>query len=452
MRIAAKKYLFVVVILSLLMAACAPLAPAAPAAPGEAAEVRLTFWFDTGSTGTEGIECIIENIINPYNAQSDGIRVEPVLLADAWNATRTAVAGGGGPDVVGTPGPSFAFEMAKAGQILALDSYVESLGWGDLFAPWALSLGEVEGQLYSIPDELETLILYYNKTLFEENGWQAPNTMDELMALADEIAAAGIIPFSHTNAEWRPTNEWFVGEFFNAVAGPDNVYLALTGQKSWADPEFVESIELLNRLQLAGYFMGGLDRYYTATTDERLIALGDGNAAMNIEGTWRFSNIDNYFGEAAGNSNEWDWVAMPSLSGEDLYTLGIGNTWSINAASPHPEAVADFLTYFFQPETQARRLVQCGVAPAPVELDIADLEGLDPRIAAGFAAMTEASDEGRYGYTTWTFWPPKSDVYIYDEIERVWAGQMTTEQYLQGLDVLFQEELAAGDIPPIPER
>ena len=43
-------------------------------------------------------------------------------------------------------------------------------------------------------------------------------------------------------------------------------------------------------------------------------------------------------------------------------------------------------------------------------------------------------------------------VYFYEEIDKVWAGQMTTEEYLQGLQDLFQEELTAGDIPPIPER
>ena len=90
-----------------------------------------------------------------------------------------------------------------------------------------LSLGLVDGELYSVPNELETLVLYYNKTLFEEQGWEPPTTIDELMALSEVVAAEGIIPFSHANAEWRPSNEWFVGEFLNHVAGPDNVYLAL---------------------------------------------------------------------------------------------------------------------------------------------------------------------------------------------------------------------------------
>ncbi|MBW3671941.1 MAG: extracellular solute-binding protein, partial [Acidobacteria bacterium] len=75
-----------------------------------------------------------------------------------------------GPDIVVTPGPSFAFELVQAGQLLPLDDYVQQLGWSDRFVPWALNLGKVDGKLYSIPNELETLVLYYNKTLFEEKG------------------------------------------------------------------------------------------------------------------------------------------------------------------------------------------------------------------------------------------------------------------------------------------
>ena len=56
--------------------------------------------------------------------------------------------------------------------------------------------------------------------------------------------------------------------------------------------------------------MGGLDRYYTATDDERLATFGDGGAAMNIEGSWALNSLGNYFEEGAGA--EWDLVPMPS--------------------------------------------------------------------------------------------------------------------------------------------
>ncbi len=453
MRIDVRKPLFLLVVFSLLLAACAPaVAPASDGEAGAAAPITLEHWIGVGSSGSEQAECVIANVIEPYNAMTEGVTVNSVLQPNWWEAMRTAVAGGGGPDIVGTPGPSFVFEMAQSGQLLPLSEYADKLGWADVIAPWALSLGLVDGELYSIPNELETLVLYYNKTLFEANGWTPPTTIDEMVALATEIEAAGIIPFAHSNAEWRPTNEWFAGEFLNHVAGPDNVYLALTGQKPWTDPEFVQAIELLTMMQQEDWFMGGLDRYYTATDDERRVTLADGKAAMSIEGTWLLGTIGNYFGEEAGNANEWDVAPMPSISGEAIYDLGIGSTYSINKASLNPDAAADFLTYYFSSDTQAKLLTECGVAPAPVPLTEEQLTGLDPRPARTYAGLAAASDAGDYGYTTWTFWPPKSDVYIYEEIEKVWAGQMTVEQYLQGLQDLFQQELEAGDIPPIPER
>ena len=80
------------------------------------------------------------------------------------------------------------------------------------------------------------------------------------------------------------------------------------------------------------------------------------------------------------------------------------------------------------------------------------MDGIDPRIAKAFADFAEASNAGGFGYTTWTFWPPKSDVYIYEEIERVWDGQITALEYLEGLNAVFSEELAEGNIPPLPAR
>jgi len=431
-------------------------APAAPATGGESAavpteKIKLSLWYNPPSGGETAV-CWLDTSINPFNEQSETIMVEAVAQPNAWDATRTAIAGGGGPDIVTTPGPSFAYELAQAGQLVALDDLATIEGWAESFVPWALNLGKVGDKLYSLPAEQETLVLYYNKTLFEANGWTPPTTMDEMMALAETINAAGIIPFAQSNADWRPANEHYVGEFLNHVAGPQKVYEALTGKLAWDDPVFVQAISMLNDIQQKGWFMGGLDKYYTVPDSEASAAFGNGEAAMRMTGSWYLGGINDFFGEAAGNTNEWDAVPVPSMTGDAIFDIGIGSTWSINAASEHPEAAAEFLTYWFSPAVQGEILAKCGFSPAPVRLKADALTGIDPRAAKIFEAVGAASDAGNYGYTTWTFWPPKSGVYIYEEIEKVWAGDMTAEEYLAGLQKQFQEELAAGDIPPIPER
>ncbi len=443
----------VLLLLSLVLSACAAAVPTAGDAAAEAEKAVISFWYNPPAGG-EGATCYQTTVIDPFNEMSDTIFVDAVAQPEAWNATRTALAAGEGPDIVRTPGPTYVAELALAGQLLPLDDYVASEGWDDLFVDWALSLGEVEGTVYSLADELETLVLYYNKTLFEQKGWTPPSTIAELHELAAVIAADedDIVPFAHTNAEWRGANEWHVGEYLNHVAGPDRVYEALTGQIPWTHEDFVTSIELLDEAQQNGWFTGGLEYYYTLTFDEVRGMFGRGEAAMNIEGTWVASNLNElYFTEENGGM-EWDWVPTPSQTGEPIFTIGMGNTSSINRNSEHPEAVAEFLSYSFSPESQAALFRNCGKAPAPVRLTDDAMEGVDPRIAGIFIDLAAASDGGGYGYTTWTFWPAKSMTHIIDEIERVWSGDITAEEYLQGLDDQFQEEFSAGEIPPIPER
>ena len=431
------------------LVALSPLAAVLPTRAQEPAEIQM--WFDT-TGGSETADCIVANAVDPFNARGGAVSVRATMQANNWDATRTAIAGGAGPDIVGTPGPSFVAQLAQAGQLVPLSAFAEQYGWADRFVPWALDLGRVNGELYSVPSEIETLVLYYNATLFEENGWEVPRTMDELMTLAQTIDEAGIIPFAHANAEWRAANEWFVGEFLNHGAGPEKVYQALTGELPWTDADFVAAIEMLNQMQQNGWFMGGLDRYYTATTDERLAAFGEGEAAMNIEGSWFMQDVNAFFGEEAGNENDWGWAPVPSTDGEPSYTLGIGQTYSINGNSANPEAVAEFIDYLFSPDTQAALVTQCGLPPAPVELDPADLADLDPRHAELLGALNEASAANDYGYTTWTFWPPETETYLYEEVEKVWAGEVTAEQYLQGHQERFDAEREAGAVPPIPAR
>ena len=94
----------------------------------------------------------------------------------------------------------------------------------------------------------------------------------------------------------------------------------------------------------------------------------------------------------------------------------------------------------------------CNYGTAPVRGVDEFMEGVDPRMQAIYAAMNDAFEAGGYGYTLWTFFPPKTDLYLYEELEKVWSGQMTAQEYLTRANEIFQEELAAGEVPPTPSR
>jgi raffinose/stachyose/melibiose transport system substrate-binding protein len=420
--------------------------PTEPPTAKPVEKTTVTLWLQSDDLGN----LVVENIVKPFNEQSTTVNVEVTLQANRWDAIRTALAGGTGPDLVGTPGPSLAVQLARAGYLLPLDDLAQKYGWGDTFVPWALDLGKVDGKLYSTPMEVETLVLFYNKTLFEAHGWQPPKTMDELFTLCDQIKAAGLVPFAHANAEYRGADEWYVTEFLNHVAGPEKIYGALTGLNKWDDPAIVEAIDKLNEVQQNGWFMGSLDKYYTLTFAERDDALASGKAAMNIEGTWFLGTALAKFGAANGNANDWDWAPVPSTSGDTIFDLGIGGSMSINKNAANPDAAAEFMTYYYSPEVQAS-LLRAGYNAAPIKFDTSVLTGIDPRYAQIIAALSQASQAGNYGYTSWTFWPPKSEAYLAD-VEKVWSGELTSTAFLQGLQAQFDEEKAAGELLPVPAR
>src|SRR5262245_6998985 len=79
-------------------------APAQEEAAAEEAEPtgeksNIIFWFNPPEGGT-GASCFVETVVNPFNAQSKTVFVDAVAQPNAWDATRTALAGGGGPDVI----------------------------------------------------------------------------------------------------------------------------------------------------------------------------------------------------------------------------------------------------------------------------------------------------------------------------------------------------------------
>lgn len=54
---------------------------------------------------------------------------------------------------------------------------------------------DADGSLRQLPVNSTVKGIFYNKTLFEEHGWEIPATRDELFELCEEISAEGIRPF-----------------------------------------------------------------------------------------------------------------------------------------------------------------------------------------------------------------------------------------------------------------
>lgn len=433
---------------SFIIAGAGLLTATALTRPAFAQAKPISWWYETANPEQQGF--IKEHILDAFNAaHPDNTLTIDYRGAALDNQMRVALLSGSGPDLVYTAGPSYVAPMAQAGQLKPLDEYAAKFGWNERVLPVFVEMGKYNGQLYALPKTYETLGLFYNKTLFEKNGWTAPTTIEELETVADALLAQNTVPFASGNANWRPANEHYVSIVLNAIAGPENVYKALKGDIPWTSEPFVTAVDKLNDWWRKGYFG---PNYFSLTDEQAFSQMASGQAGMMPSGTWQFQRVSTYFPQ---NNAEAGFVGFPSASGEPIYPLGVGSTFSIAAAAQNPDGAAEAIDFIFSTDTySAMNTVWQGEWNTP----LADLSAvkLGDNVPALYTqtmqTLAQSVAENEYGYTTWTFLPPATDSFLVSGIEEVWLGRTTTAQYLEQLDATFKQEMGEGKVPAVPAR
>lgn len=416
----------------------------------------LTYWAGFDTADDASVAQFKELMIDPFVAKHPGVDIKLVPQSDEGltQKVQTALSAGQGPDFIETPGSATAIPFAQAGFLADLTDLSQREGWKEKLLPWALDMGVIDGKLVAIPESYETLVLYYNKTLFEKHGWQPPTDRASLEALANQMTAAGVIPFSAGNADYNGATEWLVSAFLNTVAGPGRIHDALAGQLPFTDQAFVDSMQLMVDYFNKGWFAGGVKQYLSTTDPQKFAKLAKGQAGMFISGSWEVSSLNDYF-EKSGDS-DWAWVALPPLAAgvpSDVYPLSVGGTMSINSATKNLPAADAYLSWLFSDTAANWQVVKTlGNSPMPVAFDAASVpEGIDPRFTAQYQAISEASVAKRVGYVTWTSFGGAAEAYILENEDKLLTGDLSAADFCAGLDAANQQDTTDGVIPPLFE-
>jgi raffinose/stachyose/melibiose transport system substrate-binding protein len=427
--------------------------PSVPTLPAPAGAKHVTWWGESGETAQE--DWLTKSFINVFNSSHTDAYIEYTFQQDLDRVLRTAAQAGSAPDILVTPGPGFVLEYVIAGFPMALDDYAAQYGWKDKLLPWAYASGMVQGKLYSLPLTFESMIVFYNKTLWDKQGWKVPTTGAEMIAICDAAQKAGLVAIPYGNGDWKPATEHLQTMFLDHYAGADNVYKALTGQKKWTDEEFVGTFKMMLDWFKKGYYFGSIDNFHAMTWNDFWPALAQGKGAMIMTGTWGFQGAIPAFKDSG---QEWDWFPMPPLRDgvKRVYSLGIGTTLSINKATKNPKEAAEALDYVVNDKKRAMNIASgfsFGEWVIPLQLTPEDFPSdTDKRILKYYDDFVKTTGAGDYGYTSWTFYPAKFEELLYSSFDDVLAGNMTVEAYLDGLQKQFDEDEKNGKIPPVPLR
>ncbi|WP_433380987.1 ABC transporter substrate-binding protein [Actinoplanes sp. CA-142083] len=407
---------------------------------------KLEYW--SGFASKEQETFFRTNIVDAFNATKPAATVElSVKQFDTIDRlVQTALAAGSGPDIVLANGPAQIRAYAQAGYLAPLDDFAKKLGWNDRILPWALQTGVIDGKLYALPSNYESLLAFYNPATLSAHGWAYPKNRSDFEALCAEAKGKGIVPVAAGNADYQAANEWHVSVILNHAAGPDALKQALAGKAKFTDPVFVDAITQLKGYFTKGWLGGSVDRYFTNTFSSQYKQLADSKALFNFTGTWGLGEIKPFF-------DKWQWGAIPSLRDgvpEEVWELSLGGTYSVNAHSKNLDTAAALVDFLLSdPKRQTKGLAEVGAGLAPIKIASSDFPAdIDQRTAALFSAIAGAPN---VGYTTWTFFPPKTDTYIVQGWEKVITGDVSPQEYCKQIDTLFTAELAAGAVPPLPQ-
>jgi raffinose/stachyose/melibiose transport system substrate-binding protein len=171
--------------------------------------------------------------------------------------------------------------------------------------------------------------IFYNKAIFEENGWAVPETWDDLLTVAGEAKAAGLTAFAASGEQGWPLTRLVSGYLFRTL-GADALQKVADGDAKLTDPEYVEAAQAIADLGAQGYFgdnVASLD--YDAASNEFLT----GKAAMIYMGSWLLGNINSDANQiGADNVGFMPFPAVDGGAGSiDEYPSNVGLPATFNA-------------------------------------------------------------------------------------------------------------------------
>jgi raffinose/stachyose/melibiose transport system substrate-binding protein len=336
------------------------------------------------------------------------------------------------PDVFSyDTGPGFGGVLADAGLVFPLEDAYRQRGW-DIYE-WAKQRATYNGTLYGVPDQVEEIVLFYNKNLVAE----VPKTVEELRQIANELRGRGIIPFAFGNQEQWPAGHMFSIGVSN-VLGREGLDDILYGNGRWDVPEVVRAIDLFFRdFVESGYYPGGLS---ALTYDGANALFYTGEAAMNPTGTWLVPEIVQTMQDF-----EVGFFPFPSIEGSGISPpAGLGAGLFVAKEASNPQGAIDFIDYLLEDSTARLIIEKLNVIPAqPVNPKGLDVPELFREVLEDLSASPEAQS---FGYNIDVLAPQNFNQVMFTGFQEVLEGTRSPAEQSAALQDAWATAKTQGKI------
>lgn len=251
--------------------------------------------------------------------------VTSTVNAKLADALTPRFAGGNPPDAVLSTGDEALDigRLVRENQLSDLRPLLRVPSWddpnqvvGDTLLPGMLPAGQYDGTQRTLNYIATTYGLWYSASLFQRNGWDAPRTWPELIALGTEMKAAGLGPFIYAGA-----HPYYLLELVLTLAAKSGGHEVVKridnlDDGAWKDESVTGAMTAIGELSKRGLIATGSAEYDHIGSQKRFLA---SKAGLLPCGNW----LENEMKALIPPEFALTMIGVPALDGSPALARGL---------------------------------------------------------------------------------------------------------------------------------
>ena len=310
----------------------------------------------------EGYRKIVDGF-NESNEYGVKVEIQNITNADYKTKLTTMMASDSEPDIIFTWPLGYLENFVNGDKVVSIQKYLdEDEDWKNSFNGGILDPLTYDGEVYAIPTQQSTAIMYYNKAIFDKYGLEVPTTYDEYVQICDTLKENGVTPVALASTA---DDAWLVSQYIqqlsDGIKGEDLFNSLKDGTGKWNDEGMVEAGKLFQEEVNKGYFEDG---FTGVSREEAQLQFANGQTAMYFNGCWEISNLDKK--ENAAEAENISCFLMPAVN-EEYAGVEVGSvdtSYAITKNCKNVDAAVALLKYMTNEESTSLLLYDYGRTPS----------------------------------------------------------------------------------------
>lgn len=324
------------------------LALAVPALSQDDVVLRIMHWTSGMSSESEWWNAALDGFIEMH----PGVTIENnfVPFPQYLPTLESMIAGEELPDVFF--GHVKAAELGRGGLAVNYSEVMDEEFLGQFYAGPTRQF-TFDGQVFAIPWTAQMFGIFVNPTIMEELGLEAPETWDDLIAMAPTINDAGYIPLAWGNSAMNVCPDFvlpIITQYGGDVWALDDLSDPAV---SWDSEPVVQALALVQDLATNNVFMPGINGVSEAQGAQIFY---QGRSAMFYGGSWYPGIIANEAPEELVAN--YTVAKNPALTADSIHWSGNGSGegWVTKANSANTELALELVQYLMSPEIYSQHI------------------------------------------------------------------------------------------------